>query len=711
MKVCKRMLGIFLSLIMAVAAVVVASGDSGSVSLQFFGQNSSDYTWTTLCYGNMVLNQNVAVNNAVTADMLNDLDDTVKLGMQIKDESLAVGQSSTVEVSINNVVIKATGFEDVVIENLEYKTTLTAVSASWGVTGNSLDIYLDRYLDSDSVKHINAINSISANVLLKSYVQDTSSGDVEINKPTEPMPMSDITGLELVRDMKIGWNLGNSLDCKDKSYTTPEAHETYWSNPKTTKAMIDTVKSAGFNTIRVPVSWGEKMNSSNVVDSAWMDRVEEVVNYGLANDMYVIVNVHHDDSWIVPRETYKESAKIKLKALWTQIAQRFEYYDEHVIFEVLNEPRLVGDATEWTGGTAEARAIINEYNQTAIDAIRATGGNNERRFVMAPPHGAAMSALNGYTVPNDDNVIVSIHSYSPYEFAMNGYGTSSWGSDSDKIKLKAELQNLYNKFISKNIPVVIGEFGATNKANTSDRETWAEYYVATAREYGITCVLWDNNKFGTGTEMFGMLDRSNCTWTYPTVIEALMKGADNDVIYNPDDSGNTGDDIFNGIAVSSNWGQAVSMDITAISGMSSGDKIAVEYSADTEPELIIQKYDTNEWIKINPDMLEAGMAYYSYETIINSINGNLGNYDIAYVGDKGAELTVTRVYIVSENSYVTGDVNNDGTVDIFDAVKIAKYVIGGESLSEENISIADVNGDGEANIYDATAIAKTAIGA
>ena len=149
---------------------------------------------------------------------------------------------------------------------------------------------------------------------------------------------------EIVNDMGVGWNLGNSLDCiASWIYNgNPSQYETAWGNPVTTKAMIDTVKAAGFNTVRIPVSWGEHMGASPdyTVNSDWINRVEEVVNYVLDNDMYAIINVHHDGEWCIPTYANEISASDKLQKLWIQIANKFKNYDDHLIFEALNEPRL-----------------------------------------------------------------------------------------------------------------------------------------------------------------------------------------------------------------------------------------------------------------------------------------------------------------------------------------------------------------------------------
>ena len=343
---------------------------------------------------------------------------------------------------------------------------------------------------------------------------------------------------EIVNNMGIGWNLGNSLDCKmpGLSYYSPNwAFETGWGNPVTTKAMIDTIKNAGFKTVRIPTTWGEHMDGNNNVNPEWMRRVKEVVDYCIADGLYVILNTHHEshsdgNNWLVPAYNKEYAVTPKLQALWTQIANTFKYYDDHLIFETLNEPRLAGTQYEWNGGTYEARDMVNRYNAAALQAIRRTGGNNSTRAVMMPTYGASTSeeALRDFKVPNDRNVIASIHAYSPYNFTMNttpGVGVSSWGSQADKAALDGEFDWYLSVFKQKGVPVVIGEFGSSNKNNIYSRKLLAEYYVSAAQKRGIPCILWDNNNTQANTgEGFGLLNRNNLQWYYPDLKDAYIKG-------------------------------------------------------------------------------------------------------------------------------------------------------------------------------------------
>ena len=183
----------------------------------------------------------------------------------------------------------------------------------------------------------------------------------------------DITSMELIGEMKTGWNLGNTLDSTITNPTgseTPTDWETAWGQPVTTKAMIDSVKAQGFNVLRVPVTWEGKFGEAPdyTIKADWLARVKEVVDYGIDNDMFVILNMHHEE-WHMPTADNEESAEKILRALWAQIADYFKDYDEKLIFEGMNEPRLKGTPMEWNGGNQEAREVINQLNAAFVETV------------------------------------------------------------------------------------------------------------------------------------------------------------------------------------------------------------------------------------------------------------------------------------------------------------------------------------------------------
>jgi endoglucanase len=327
--------------------------------------------------------------------------------------------------------------------------------------------------------------------------------------------MRNISSLQLTADMGTGWNLGNTLDAT--------GGETSWGNPLTTQAMIDKVKAQGFKTIRIPTTWGPHVGGSPnyTIDGNWLNRVETVCNYAFANGMYVILNTHHEGDWCKPTYAQESAVKAKVVAIWTQIANRFKNYGDYLIFETLNEPRLEGSVEEWSGGTAEGRDVVNRLNKAALDAIRATGGNNASRFIMCPPYAAAGIgiAAEAFVVPNNDSrVIVSVHNYSPYNLALEEPGTSTFGS-SDKSVIDSEMLSYYNRWIGAGRAVVIGEWGTINKENTSARASHATYFVQVAKSRQLPVVLWDNGSYG----QYGMaqLNRTGLSWYYPDIVNAI----------------------------------------------------------------------------------------------------------------------------------------------------------------------------------------------
>ena len=381
------------------------------------------------------------------------------------------------------------------------------------------------------------------------------SGDTLKNADTEA----------ILEDMGLGWNLGNSLDATGGSGLDTE---TSWSNPKTTQALIDKVKSLGFNTVRVPVSWGKHVSGDNyTIDSAWLARVKEVVDYCYKNDMYVILNIHHDTKSSVsasgagyyPRSSAYSSSEKFVTSVWSQMAEYFKDYDYHLIFETLNEPRLIGTGCEWwfdkwniPSEVKDAIDCINKLNQKAVDTIRNTGSNNRGRLIMCPGYDASIdgATVSGFKLPTDisgnkNRIAVSVHAYSPYNFAMN-IDTSNGATSTYSSSIKEELKNLFStlksNFRDKGIPVVIGEFGSTDKNNTAERVKWATDYTALAKKNNIPCVLWDNNAFAVyngnsivlNSEYHGYINRKNNTVTSPAkdVIEALMKPYGNRVDLN-----------------------------------------------------------------------------------------------------------------------------------------------------------------------------------
>ncbi len=339
---------------------------------------------------------------------------------------------------------------------------------------------------------------------------------------------ANLSVVDFVDGITVGWNLGNTLDAHVKGQTGLTT-ETSWGNPKTTEQHILAVKNAGFNTVRVPTTWGNHMDESYKIDEEWMNRVEEIVRYGYDNDMYVILNTHHEgDHWLNLEPENEAVVTEQLVAIWEQISERFEPYNEMLIFEGLNEPRTNGAANEWNGGNAEQRKVLNNLTQAFVDTVRASGGNNVNRFLMVTPMAAntGANALNEFVVPDDNKLIVSVHAYSPYNLALNRFSDETEFTAKGEQELNNLMKSLNDRYISKGIPVIMGEFGSINKKNLEDRAALAEYYVSQATKNGIPCVWWDNGSdvLPELGESFLLIDRKTNEIKYPEIVDAIMNG-------------------------------------------------------------------------------------------------------------------------------------------------------------------------------------------
>lgn len=358
------------------------------------------------------------------------------------------------------------------------------------------------------------LQSVSDNFEAQSG-ENSSDSSVETQERNDPMNIT--SAKDLVAQMKVGWNLGNTMD---STGGTGVDAETSWGNLVTTKPMLDLVAKSGFNVFRLPVSWGTHMDENYVVDKEWMDRVQEIVDYGYDNGMYVILNTHHEE-WYMPKEEFAEENLKQLEKLWEQIAERFKGYGERLIFEGVNEPRLRGEGAEWTG-TAEAREIVNRYAETFVKTVRASGGNNAERALMITPYAASSMPenLKALKIPeNAGNVIVSVHAYLPYSFALDTKGTDVY--DPNNGEIPGLFRNIKSIFLDNDIPVIIGEFGSVNKNNTEDRIKCVTDYLTAAKEIGVPCIWWDNGALVGMGENFGLLNRRDIMWFNDDIVNAI----------------------------------------------------------------------------------------------------------------------------------------------------------------------------------------------
>ena len=373
-----------------------------------------------------------------------------------------------------------------------------------------------------------------ASLMGSAEVPDVSVDSYDI-PDTEPF--------RFVKDMKIGINLGNTFDAYSDSGLKDEMDtETVWQSMPTSREIIRGLHEAGFETIRIPVSWHNHVGDDYTISEKWLARVKEVVDWSLDEGMYVIINIHHDNhqeaNCFYPDYDHLEQSKHYISRIWEQLSVTFKDYDEKLIFESMNEPRLVGHRYEWwipnkSDDIDEAIECINILNQTFVDTVRASGGSNATRYLMCPGYDASYDGAlhKGFVLPTDtvsDKLIVSVHAYIPYSFALEFPGTNSFDSDSRSStkEIDSFMDKLYDKYIANGIPVVIGEFGARNKGNLQARVDFSAYYVAAARAHGMTTLWWDNNAFGGNGENFGLFYRRGGYILYEDILAALMKYAD-----------------------------------------------------------------------------------------------------------------------------------------------------------------------------------------
>lgn len=424
---------------------------------------------------------------------------------------------------------------------------LVALLTGCGVSGSAQQKSDTSVLDASGIEVSDADSSESETSENESTAESSMEDNemaTEITIPEIEIEQKDIPdneSLSFVRDMKLGLNIGNTFDAfVDSGVNDDLTIETAWGNDKVTKEFIKAIHDNGFSTVRIPISWHNHVDENNKINEAWLDRVQEVVDYAVEEDMYVIINIHHDNhleaNGLYPDEEHKEQSLDYIESIWTQVADRFKDYDNKLIFEAMNEPRLVGHNNEWwidpnNEDCKNAIAIINELNQKFVDVVRASGSNNTDRYLMCPGYCASPDGVlnDGFVIPTDsaDNkIILSIHAYTPYSFALESPGIDNFDASSAASRKDIDyfMDKIYTKYISQGIPVVIGECGCVDKnGNLQDRVDWAAYYTAKAKSCGLPLLWWDNGAFSGNGELFGFIHRDDGTLEYPDIMKAMLK--------------------------------------------------------------------------------------------------------------------------------------------------------------------------------------------
>lgn len=340
-----------------------------------------------------------------------------------------------------------------------------------------------------------------------------------------------LSGDELIQDMGAGWNLGNTMD----GHTGFTPGETVWQPYRTTKELIRSVHDMGFNTVRIPVTWGTMIDDDNnyAINEKWMSRVQDIVDYCVSLDMYAIVNIHHDGAeqtgWLRIATSDQAALEEKFAAVWENIATTFKDYDEHLILESMNEVQGVNMTV------VEENAVIMKLNQIFVDTVRETGSNNEQRFLMVPGKynyiDSVCNEKNQFSLPEDsveNRLIVSVHDYSPWTFCGTENTHTTSCNDRTIANNDKELKPLYDTYTSKGIPVVVGEYGCINKNNTQERAFYLEAMNRIFRKYKLVGVYWDQGWYDRSQEpadySFSIIDRSTGKPIDKIVTDGMLRG-------------------------------------------------------------------------------------------------------------------------------------------------------------------------------------------
>ena len=358
---------------------------------------------------------------------------------------------------------------------------------------------------------------------------------------------TEATAMGIAAQMFPGWNLGNTLEGTSGSVGLGD--ETGWQPTKTSQAVIDFVKAQGFRSIRIPCNWHRHMDTAGTIDAAWMARVMEVVDYCINDGLYVVLNDHYDEGWLETHmDTYDATRSEILKSMWTQIATAFANYDEHLLFAGLNEPNA---------DTQEKTDNLVGYEQDFIDAVRATGGNNAlRTLVIQGPSTDIDNTSRFYTTlpidPAVDRLMAEVHYYSPWTFsgleedANWGKTAYFWGAENhvdgsdrntpsnyEESYVESQMQKLYTQFVSKNIPVLLGEYscqwreiGENQDKHNASVKLFHKTVVREAICHGVIPVAWCTNycnNNGTRGSMT-IIDRSTLSIWNTFAMEGITEG-------------------------------------------------------------------------------------------------------------------------------------------------------------------------------------------
>lgn len=493
-------------------------------------------------------------------------DDEIKEDvLQISPTSISVSDAAqTAEVTINSSEVPTITISD--------RTWCNYTKSSKGKS-NGLELtVLTLSINENTNKEA---RSAKITVLSGQKTQTISVNQAATSKKDpEPEPVIPSSGsVAFAKSMGLGWNLGNQMDAQNNGV----ANETCWGNKACTQATMDAVKAAGFTTVRIPVTWLGKVGAAPdyQIDEAWLNRVAEIVGYAKKAGLKAIINIHHDGSdskfWLNVKKAatdvaFNADVNAQVKAMWTQIANKFKDEDEYLIFEAFNEIHDGG----WGWGDnrkdgGKQYAALDSWNQTFVDAVRATGGQNATRYLGIPAYCTNINIAcfgdpwntsgtgTRMALPTDpavDRLLVSVHNYDLAEYSLQakfgewGHTSSQNDTKNREENIQTDFKNMTNVFTSKGIGIYIGEFGCVNRKAERERafqKYFLEYYCKAAHDAGIPCILWDNGSTGTGNECHGFINHA--TGAYVGYAEEVVNTMVN--AWNNEDSAYTLQSVYN----------------------------------------------------------------------------------------------------------------------------------------------------------------------
>lgn len=478
-------------------------------------------------------------------------------------------EDKPIELSLDKhfLSLKQGGGMASVIVTAPEKASLSGVPSWLGVTETDFKNYKMKFTFkadmNDSFEELSTMVKVTAGSL-----QDQIT-IVQAAKEKEPEP-GDSDAWKLAYSLGLGWNMGNHFDAFYNGSWAGALEgypsETVWGGIPATQATFNGVKSLGFSSVRIPVSWLKMIGPAPdyKIDQTWMNRIYEVVEFAHNAGLKVIINTHHDENhgedntyqWLDIKNAAKDNArneaiKKEIVAVWTQIANKFNNCGDWLIMESFNEINDGGWgwSEDFRANPAKQCNILNEWNQVFVNAVRATGGNNATRWLGVPTYAANPEFEKYFTMPTDaaGKVALAVHFYDPTDYTIGEKQYSDWGHTGtpglkanygDEDYVKAVFGNLFNKYVNKDTPVYIGEFGCSVRAQSNAR-AWAfylyylEYIVKAARTYGLPCFLWDNGATGSGQEQHGYINHGtgetigNSSIPIGVMVNAWNKDSDN----------------------------------------------------------------------------------------------------------------------------------------------------------------------------------------